>query len=207
MIKKLSLLISVVLTIFLGGNIVQAEDSFEISGWIPYWRADQGIASALPHLNLLSEINPFAYSVKLDGSLNQASQIDKIEWLTLQAQAKLTGVKYIPTVMWSNADAIDTTLRDPQKRQAHIRAIASEVFRYGFDGIDIDYEAKYARTRPYFSLFLKELEEAIGFNKWIMCTIESRTPLDSRYSSPESIPTDIEYANDFIEINKYKACP
>src|SRR3989344_7019896 len=40
-------------------------------------------------------------------------------------------------------------------------------------------------------------------NKWVMCTIESRTPLDSRYYGT-TIPADAEiYANDFKEINKY----
>ena len=33
-----------------------------------------------------------------------------------------------------------------------------------------------------------------------MCTIEARTPLDSRY---ENIPKDIQYANDYVAINKY----
>jgi spore germination protein YaaH len=36
--------------------------------------------------------------------------------------------------------------------------------------------------------------------KWVMCTIEARTPLDSRY---DSIPKDIQYANDYVAINKY----
>jgi spore germination protein YaaH len=70
---------------------------------------------------------------------------------------------------------------------------------HAFDGVDIDYEGKMAETRPYFSLFLKELYKAMG-NKWVMCTIESRTPLTSRY---DTIPKDIEYANDYVAINKY----
>jgi len=143
------------------------------------------------------------YTVKEDGSLNQASSITSQEWVDLHNKAKELNVRFVPTIMWSGADAMHATLSDPAKRAAHIQAIAQEVFRYNLDGIDIDYEGKYAKTRVYFSQFLKELEEAIGYNKWIMCTIESRTPLDSRYSSPESIPKDIEYANDFTEINKY----
>ena len=184
-------------------TFAQAAAPYEISGWIPYWRSEKGVESILPQLHLFTEVNPFAYTVKLDGSLNDAAGLNTPLWLNLQNQARAIGVKYVPTVMWSNPDAIDEILSDEIKRQEHIRAITLEVYRNNFDGIDIDYEAKYARTRPYFSLFLKELEEAIGFNKLIMCTIEARTPLDSRYSSPESIPADIEYANDFVEINKY----
>ena len=33
--------------------------SFEISGWIPYWRSATGTADVLPHLDLITEVNPF----------------------------------------------------------------------------------------------------------------------------------------------------
>lgn len=181
----------------------QATSPLEISGWIPYWRSKQGVESILPHLDTFTEVNPFMYTVKTDGTLYQASSLSNEEWVLLRARAKDAGVKFVPAVMWANADAMDEIFRDAEKRKAHISSIIREVFGNGADGIDIDYESKYARTRPYFSLFLKELKEAIGYNKWITCTIEARTPLDSRYSSAESIPKDIEYANDFEAINLY----
>lgn len=175
----------------------------EITGWIPYWRSEAGVQSILPNLGSLTEVNPFIYTVKIDGRLNEASSLSAPEWQTLRAAAKEKSVKFIPTVTWANPDAIDNVLRDSTKRQAHIQGIAQAVFGNNLDGVDIDYEGKYARTRPYFSLFLKELTEAIGYDKWVMCTIESRTPLDSRFAKPEDIPKDIEYANDFSEINKW----
>ena len=181
----------------------QATGTFEVSGWIPYWRTQAGVQSILPHLADFTEVNPFFYSVRQDGTLFSNGSLSDPAWVAVRAAAKAQGVRFIPTVMWANADAIDATLENPTRRQEHIRAITAEIYAQNLDGIDIDYEGKYARTRPYFSLFLKELTEAIGFNKWVMCTIEARTPLDSRYESPESIPKDIEYANDFAEINKY----
>ena len=184
-------------------SLAKTSESFEISGWIPYWRAELGAQSILPNLSTFTEVNPFVYSVKQDGSLFLNSPLDSEPWAGLRAKAKELNVRFIPTVMWANPDAIDDVLRDPAKRTEHVRGIVREVYARGLDGIDIDYEGKYARTRPYFSLFLKDLYEAMGYDKWVMCTIEARTPLDSRFSSPEAIPTDIEYANDFPEINKY----
>ena len=188
--------------IIFGTNILQAQ-AFEVSGWIPYWRSEEGVESALENLNAFTEVDPFVYTVKQDGNLYRASSLKDKEWVKLRKEAEANGVRFTPTVMWANADAMEEILSDETKRQNHIRSITSEVFNNRLDGIDIDYEAKYARTRPFFSLFLKELNEAIGYDKWIMCTIEARTPLDSRYSSPDKIPADIEYANDFKEINKY----
>lgn len=200
---KILLLLTCALAVLPRAGFAATGGSFEISGWIPYWRATSGVESIVPHLDTFTEVNPFVYTVKQNGELNEASPLTDPQWANLAIQAKAKGIRFIPTVMWANPDAIDDVLRNPAKRKAHVSAIVREVYTRRFDGIDIDYESKYARTRPYFSLFLKELYTAMEYDKWIICTIEARTPLDSRYSSPESIPKDIEYANDFAEINKY----
>lgn len=184
-------------------SFAKTGETFETSGWIPYWRAERGIANILPQLDKFTEVNPFIYTVRQDGSLYLNVDLQSSSWTTLRTKSKEMGVRYIPTITWGSGDAIDAILSNDAARAEHVRAITREVFARGFDGIDIDYEGKMARTRPFFSLFLKELQEAVGYDKWVMCTIEARTPLDSRYSTPESIPKDIEYANDFKEINKY----
>lgn len=184
-------------------DVASAQENFEISGWIPYWKVEKGIESITPNLNSFSEVNPFVFTVKESGELYENSPLSEIQWVTLRQQSESQNIRFIPTVTWGGSDAIHNILSDPEKRQNHIRSIMWHVYKYKLDGIDIDYEAKYAKTRQHFSLFLKELQEAMGYDKWIMCTIEARTPLDSRYSSPESIPDDIEYSNDFVEINKY----
>lgn len=202
--KSIALPLLIAASFFLLSPVAFAATAgFEISGWIPYWRSQKGVESVLPNLGSFTEINPFMYTVKLNGGLNSVSSLSDEEWVRLRAGAKEKGVRFIPTVMWANSDAIDDVLRDPAKRREHVRAIAAEVYTQRLDGIDVDYEGKYARTRTYFSLFLKELHEAIGYDKWVMCTVEARTPLGSRYETPEDVPTDIEYANDFAEINKY----
>ena len=175
----------------------------EISGWIPYWRSTVGVDNILPQLPSFTEVNPFMYTVKQDGTLNQASPLTATEWVNLYNKMHALNIRFVPTVMWSDSAAMDHILNDPTLRAAHVKAIASEVYAHNLDGIDIDYEGKLATTKDGFSAFLKELNTAIGYDKWVMCTIEARTPLDSRYSSTASIPADIAYANDFVQINKY----
>ncbi len=175
---------------------------FEISGWIPYWRAATGTADIMPYIDRFTEVNPFGYTVKEDGALNDAALILFDPWTSLQKVAKEKGIRYIPTVMWSNADAMHTVLSNPTMRAAHIRQIVDEVNVNKFDGIDIDYEGKRAETAPYFSLFLKELYAAMG-DKWVQCTIESRTPLSVRYFGTTPPEGAGEYANDLVEVNKY----
>ena len=176
--------------------------AFEISGWLPYWRAATSTQETLAHLDAFKEINPFGYTVQEDGTLWDAAAISVEPWTTLRAAAKAKKIRYVPTVMWSNPDAIHTVLSNPTLRAKHIAMIVDEAKVNDFDGIDIDYEGKYEKTRPYFTLFLKELYKAMG-PKWVQCTVESRTPIADRYYGTTPPPDAGKYANDFVALNKY----
>ena len=172
---------------------------FEIAGWIPYWRKATGTPEAIIHIDTFKEISPFGYSVKQDGTLFDAMNIDEEPWPSLIQAARAKKVRVIPTVMWANADAIHKILSNTKKRIALENEITALVKKNGFDGIDIDFEGKYAKTKQYFSTFLKGLYQRMG-KKWVVCSIEARTPLDSRY---DTIPKNIQYANDYVAINNY----
>lgn len=176
--------------------------AFEVSGWIPYWRAATGTADVLSHLDTLTEVTPFVYTLKSDGTLLDNGTLDQEPWLTLRAQAKKRNIRFIPTVMTSNTELLHTILSNTKARIALEDRIAALVKEKGFDGIDIDFEGKKAEDKDHFSTFLRGLYQRMG-NKWVMCTIESRTPLESRYWGTE-VPKDATvYANDFKAINKY----
>lgn len=113
--------------------------------------------------------------------------------------AQHSDVLVVPTVMSGDTDLIHSVLSNETLRSKHVEAIAKEVKKQGYDGIDIDYEGKRASTRPYFSAFLKELKEELG-DGMLSCTIEARTPPQDLY---RTVPETIEYSNDFVEINKY----
>ena len=171
----------------------------EFSGWMPYWRSATSTADVLPHLSQLTEVNPFGYTVKNNGTLYDALTIGSPPWSTFIRAAQATHVLVVPTVMWSDGSAIQRVLSNPQLRGIHERAIIAMVKANGFDGVDIDYEGKYADTKDYFSTFLKELSLGLG-GKRLDCTIEARTPPDSAFAKP---PAQLDYANDYTAINKY----
>ncbi|MBX4199024.1 hypothetical protein KW800_01985 [Candidatus Parcubacteria bacterium] len=173
---------------------------FEVSGWIPYWRSATGTAEFLTHIDSFKEINPFAYTVKSDGTLADQMSLTEAPWPLLTQLTHLKQIRLVPTVMWSDGQAIDRVLRNPELRAYHVQNIVRTVKANGFDGIDIDYEAKLAKTQPYFTEFLRELYKAMG-DKWVMCTIEARTPADSRSNPNPDDPKD--YANDYKALNKY----
>jgi len=180
-----------------------ATGSFEISGWIPYWRSASGTRDVLPHLSQLKSVMPFGYTMKSDGTLVDTAHLSQEPWTSFMAAAKAAKVRVIPTVMWGNGDSIHSILSNTSTRIALEDEIANLVKQNGFDGIDIDFEAKKHETINYFSTFLKGLYQRMG-NKWVYCTIEARMPLEDRYSPGATIPADAtDYANDFIAMNKY----
>src|SRR4051812_8498159 len=200
-ISMLVLLISMPLSAFLP-TYAAAATSFEVTGWMPYWRSSSSTKDVLPHLDMLTEVNPFVYTLKNDGTIVDNGNLSEDPWLSFIATAKAKKVRVIPTIMSGSGETLHRLLSNQKSRISMEDAIAKLVKDNNFDGIDIDFEGKKAETRDYFSLFLKGLYLRMG-NKWVMCTIESRTPLDSRYYGAD-IPADASiYSNDFKEINIY----
>jgi spore germination protein YaaH len=179
--------------------------TFQVSGWLPYWRAATSSADVLQHLNKLTQINPFGYSVKNDGTLADTANLDSAtsSYAAVIKAARAQGVQVIPTIMWSNTGAIDTVLSSTTLRTQNVNSIVAEVRKNNWDGVDIDYEGKKASDINYFSAFLQQLNIALKQmgSKSLMCTIEARTPpQDLNTNTPIS---QFQYANDLTSIGKY----
>ncbi len=179
-----------------------APTTFEVTGWIPYWRQATGTADTLPNINKLTEVNPFVFTLKSDGTLLDNGPLNAEPWASFDSIAKAQGVRVIPTVMSSNSVLMYQILSNAASRQALEDNIANTVIANNYDGIDIDFEGKSAETKDYFSTFLKGLKQRLG-TKWLMCTIETRIPNEDKYFGTE-IPTDAgQYANDLKAIGTY----
>ncbi|HVM73558.1 MAG TPA: glycosyl hydrolase family 18 protein [Candidatus Paceibacterota bacterium] len=179
-----------------------AATTFEVSGWMPYWRAATSSNDVSPHLSELTEINPFVYSVSSSGTIIDNGPMNVGPWPAVIAAAHAQKVRVVPTVMWSNGAVIQKILSNAKSRQALETTIANLVKANGYDGIDIDFENKPAAIKNYFSLFLKGLYMRMG-NKLVTCDIEARTPIAAQYYGMEIPAGAGAYANDYTQINKY----
>jgi spore germination protein YaaH len=129
--------------------------------------------------------------------------MDQDPWKSFITAAQSQHVRVVPSIMWNNPSAMHTILGNKTKRMAFIKNIVATVATTSVDGIDIDFEGKHAEDKDNFSAFLKELSKKLGSKKWLMCTIEARTPVGDRYPNGNA-PADAEiYSNDFVQINKY----
>lgn len=199
--KRFFILFLLLSAVFTPAFSAHAAAKLEVSGWIPYWKTASGTAEVSAHLSTFKEINPFGYTVRADGTLADTAKLSQEPWLSLQKAAQAKKIRYIPTLMWSDGEAIHKILSVQSTRIALAQRIADLVNEKGYDGIDIDFESKKAETKEYFATFLKGLYMRMG-NKWVMCSIEARTPLDSRYEGTPPASATM-YVNDFVAINKY----
>ena len=167
--------------------------AFEVSGWIPYWQDTLGLKSATKNIGDLDIVYPFVFTVRNDGSLSEQANLDESKWKKFLRTADKNNVDVMPTVMWSDGAAIHAVLSNSDKRESHVEAIVEMVEDGNFAGVNIDYESKLAETKDYFSQFLEELKEELGGAE-LSCTVEARTPPDSRW---RTVPTIIEYSNDY----------
>lgn len=188
---------------------VFAAITFDKAVWIPYWRKTEGASTTLANLDKVTQISPFAFELQNDGTIKNVLKIDEEPWTTLIAEAKKKKVKVYPTILSYPHNKMEKDIQylllaQRKSRKAHVQAIVDLVKKNKFDGIDIDYEAKLAETRPYFSDFLTELGIALRKNKkQLICTIEARTPPDSRYATTsKEILAKVEYSNDYKVIGK-----
>lgn len=199
-VKKI-LLNSLILALCGAPMVGLAATKLTYSAWIPYWKKTAGVEETTANLSKLNEISPFSYTVSAMGELVDTMKLNSDPWPTLFKNARAKKVKILPSILWTDSRAIDQTLRSTTTRQAQIKKIMSEVATRNFDGIDIDYENKFASTSPFFSIFLRDLGTQLhAKGKTLSCTIEARTPSASRYLV---IPKVIEYANDYPSLNKY----
>lgn len=180
-----------------------AATSFEVTGWIPYWRVATGTTNTLPHLDKLTEVNPFVFTLRGDGTLfDNGTSTDEALWLAFNAEAKAKGVRVIPTLMSGDRETMHKVLSDQALRSRLVKEIGTLVTTRGYDGIDIDFEFKYAKTKDHFSAFLKELKQELG-NKWLMCTIETRISDADRYYGTSVPEGSGMFSNDLPVINKH----
>lgn len=179
----------------------EARFDVEVGGWIPWWADEAGAERTLENIDKLDIIYPFVYEVTASGKLVNKVDFGDAHWEELFDEARDERVDIIPTIAWFDGEAIDEVLGDTKKRKAHVRDIVRMVKKHDFDGVNIDYEQKLARTIDDYSTFLKELNRALG-RRDLTCTIEARMRPEHRWR-PGNIPAKIEYANDYKAMNRY----
>lgn len=211
--RKFIILTLVVSAIFPAGAIaatkkvaakpVSRPTPLAISAWVAYWDKGKSSNLAADYIDKFDVIDPFSYEVDSDGTINDRMRLAASPWTDLYMATgnSKKHTQIIPTILWSDPDAIHKTLTDPTLRANHIDSIIS-LTNYGmFKGVDIDYENKKFETRSAFSSFLTELSKKLhAKGKVLYCDVEARTPPEDRF--PDNKNHISQYVNDYKVIGK-----
>jgi len=147
---------------------ILAGTDIKITSWIPYWDQTRAVAAFRGQVDLFDMISVFWHRIDAEGELTtyEVAQIDEsiIEFAHDNDVAIMATVANLPDYdeggTW-DPERVDKVIATPEARQAHIRELMDLVENYGFDGVDIDYEALRRDQREDFSVFIRELGQAL----------------------------------------------
>lgn len=184
--------------------------NFTTSAWVPYWRETEGSLEVTNNINKIDIISPFSFEMRSDGTFTDPMKLGTGAYADMIKIAKANGKIIVPSILWwaigVERDNLDNVLRDDELRASLIFDIKNTVKKFELDGIDIDFENKKAESREPFNKFLTELSKEMHKDgKLLICTIEARTPLDSKYANLSSDAyqkklNEVDYSNDFKTI-------
>jgi len=168
-----------------------------LTGWIPYYGMKVSLPTAVANADLINEVMPFWYSLKLNNKTkvpyildlytpgNPSVAIDVP--LTTMRNA---GFKIIPTITDGTEKLVlSKLLAKSSDRAKVIKSIMDLVTSKNFDGIDLDFEgfafvdgtASWPTTKPNWVLFVKELSTQLrAQGKILSVTVPVHFPLNER---------------------------
>ncbi len=132
------------------------------TAWIPDWDMTDGLKALAQAASTFDSVSPVWYYVN-DKGLIDSKQNKLAETLAITTPSH---IKLIPSIADFSADHMHIILGDSQKLQAHVDYLISEVEKYNYDGLDLDYESIYLDDQSaYLSLVRKLYEYLDGKGK------------------------------------------
>ena len=155
-----------------------------LTGWIPYYGMKTALPAALNNADLIKEVMPFWYTLKLDSKTNTPVVNDlytpanpSIPIANPLAAMRAAGFQIIPTI----TDGMDklvlaNLLANPANRSKTAKVISDFVLANNYDGIDLDFEGfafvdgntTWAKTAPLWVAFVKELSALLHSNNKLL---------------------------------------
>ena len=151
-----------------------------LSGWIPYYGMSTSLPTAVANADLINEVMPFWYTLKLNTKTKAPYILDlytpgnpSVAIDVPLATMRSAGFKIIPTITdGTDKLVLAKLLAKSSDRASVIKPIVDLVMSKNFDGIDLDFEgfafvdgtASWPTTKPNWVLFVKELSAALHAN-------------------------------------------
>ena len=144
-----------------------------LTGWIPYYGMSTSLPTAIANADLINEVMPFWYTLKLNSKTKKPYILDlytpgnpSVAIDIPLTKMRSAGFKIIPTITDGTDKLVLAKLLAKSTDRANvIKSIMDLVMSKNFDGIDLDFEgfafvdgtASWPATKPNWVLLVKEL--------------------------------------------------
>lgn len=177
----------------------------KLLGWIPYWDQEAAYESFKTNIELFDFISFFWYRLDSNGLITTYTTTDedqsKIDFAHENGVKVLAVIANLPDYTeggdW-DSHRVDHVIATDEARQAHIAALLKLVEEHNFDGINIDYEALHREQRNDFTLFIKELSEALHLKGKIL-----GVALHPKTSENNPAEDNGSHAQDWEQLSKF----
>ena len=148
-----------------------------LTGWIPYYGMSTSLPTAVANADLINEVMPFWYTLKLNSKTKAPYILDlytpgnpSVAIDVPLATMRNAGFKIIPTITDGTEKLVLAKLLAKSSDRANVvKSIMDLVTSKNFDGIDLDFEgfafvdgtASWPTTKPNWILLVKELSDAL----------------------------------------------
>jgi len=148
-----------------------------LTGWIPYYGMSTSLPTAIANADLINEVMPFWYTLKLNSKTKTPYILDlytpgnpSVSIDIPLTKLRNVGFKIIPTITdGTDKLVLAKLLAKSSDRASVIKSIMDLVMSKKFDGIDLDFEgfafvdgtSSWPTTKPSWVLLVKELSEAL----------------------------------------------
>jgi spore germination protein YaaH len=113
---------------------------------------DESFADLRRHYRQIGVLYPTYYQCRRsDGAMLGVEDPLVTRW------AQMRKILVMPRFDCQSPTTLNKILRDPAVREATLTGLVARVQQYGYDGINIDFEAGYAEDRPALTSFIAEL--------------------------------------------------
>jgi spore germination protein YaaH len=178
----------------------EKEEVYELkeSGWIPNWAFNLGYESLIENKDIIDTVNPVLYTVNSSGDIISRGVSDT-NIQKLLTYCKKNDIRVIPTVGSYDLTSMKNHFSSKEAYTKNINMILSEIEKYGFDGIDLDYEVINVSEKDNYLLFLKDLSTQLKLKSKILSVTVFAQWSNATYSDHQ----DTRTVQDYAEISKY----
>ncbi|MEI7604347.1 MAG: glycosyl hydrolase family 18 protein [bacterium] len=178
-------------------EVYKKEYNFKkVIGWIAAFDYQNGKNSYYNNINKFTEISPVYYDLNSDGTVSSRPVAGDSDLLNISKRNK---VKVIPTIISFDENGLQAMFADDAKFKVHQDFLLSQVDKYDYDGIDIDYESvNLTDKEPYFTMIQDLADKLHNRNKILSITVIAK---DS--DLPAKVLPETKQVQDWNRIGKY----